>query len=256
MQRLFVFIFIFISFSAKSQVLVGPKAGPQLAWVKFSDRDLSNSYSRGLIPSYTFGGVLSVKSSNLFTFHTEVNYSRMGKAMTLKEGFPEIPVDKNRAIYHFIDIPIMLRTTWQQQPGLTYYLNIGPSINYWLGGKGRLHSGFYAEGGYEYKDYDISFYRDIAPEEVILIVEEPNRLQFGLNIGGGVLFEVSKKGRIMIDIRHFIGHTFLSEKGGDLGLPSYMEDLRTQSRNFAISAAYLYDIDPKAWRKGKSTMKK
>ena len=88
-----------------------------------------------------------------------------------------------------------------------------------------------------------------------LYVEEPNRLQMELNLGGGFIFDMSRGQKLMIDMRYAfgIGQTFLGTKeGGSFGLTGYHDNLESVNHVVSLSAAYLFEIDVRRMlKKGK-----
>lgn len=236
-------VFIGIYMPAWSQLLIGVKAGFQMSKIDYNDKDYYDEYEIGFKPGYNAGAVLNYKVSNTFSLHTELFYSSKGKV----EKKDQYNV-KNVVSYNYLDLPLMLRVSHHgkiKKLRVEYYFNTGPSFAYWLGGKGKLHSGELSE----YIDtnqlkYKIDFKE--ASHYDNLYVEEPNRLQMELNLGGGFIFDMARGQKLMIDMRYAfgIGQTFLGTKaGGDFGLIEYHDNLEGVNHVISLSAAYLYEID-------------
>lgn len=236
-------LFIGVSTPAWSQLLIGVKAGFQMAKIDYNDKDYYDDHRVAFKPGYNAGAVLNYKVSKAFSLHTELFFSSKGK-VEKKEQYSV----KNSVSYYYLDLPLMLRISQHgkiKQARVEYYFNTGPSFSYWLGGRGKLHSGELSE----YIDMnELSYKIDFkeASHYENLYVEEPNRLQMELNIGGGMIFDMARGQKLMVDLRYAfgIGQTFLGTKeGGDFGLIEYHDNLEGINHVISISAGYLFEID-------------
>lgn len=249
-----LFIFVVTGYFAEAQLLVGPKVGVQVSKVKFQDKEYRKSHKSKFRIGYNIGGVLNYRVNKTLSLHTELNYSTKGKIVEVEN--PEI---KNSAIYHYLDLPLLLRVSFDKKlkkETIQLYFNVGPNVGYWLGGKGKLQSGELIE----YIDSDELKYK-VRFEEAgrygeHLYVQEPNRLQLELSIGGGMLLNISRGRKLMLDVRYGfgIGHTFLGKKeGGDFGLYNYKDNFQAVNNVISLSAAYLFELNMlQILRKGKS----
>lgn len=237
---------------AWAQLLIGVKAGFQMSKVGYNDKEYYDEHKLSFKPGYNVGGVLNYKVSHTFSLHTELFFSSKGKVE--KKGQYDV---KNVVAYHYLDLPLMLRVSHHgkiKKQRVEYYFNTGPSFSYWLGGKGNIRSGELSE----YIDRDRFSYRidfNEAAGYENLYVEEPNRLQMELNLGGGFIFDMSRGQKLMIDMRYAfgIGQTFLGTKeGGSFGLTGYHDNLESVNHVVSLSAAYLFEIDVRRMlKKGK-----
>lgn len=241
----------------RAQLLVGPKAGVQFSRFTFADEDYNNEYTSSFKPGFNIGGVMEFKVKKPFSLHTEFFYSRKGKIIEEKEG-----TVRSEATYHHLDVPALLRLTFDKtikEVKFQYYFNIGPNFSYWMGGKGILQSPELYEKDYEQLDYKVRFIEDPDdPERQYgsnLYVIDANRLLANLEIGGGLMFDMGRKRKLMIDFRYGfgIGNSFLgTEKGGDFGLYEYAENFEAVNNVLSVSVAYLFDINVmQILRKGK-----
>ena len=257
MRVVFVFLFVLLYVPCYSQFLVGPKVGFQLSKVTYNDKEYSKLFSTTFKPGFNAGLVLNYKVNQTFSLHTELFYSQKGKVEKDKELD-----NKNVATYHYMDLPMLLRVSHHKKikkQNVELYFNVGPSFGYWLGGKGTMHSTEFIE----YTDTDKIKYK-IKFDEVDSygeseFVPNPNRLQIELNLGGGLVFDIASKGRLMVDFRYGfgIGHTYLGEKdGGDFGLVTYTDNFEAVNHVISISTAYLYEFNLfQALKKGKTIKK-
>jgi hypothetical protein len=86
-------------------------------------------------------------------------------------------------------------------------------------------------------------------------VEDANRLQLGLNLAAGAVFEPFGYQKIMFTIRYELGHSFLSRTSNGVFADTYHQDvLSSRNQGFRISLAYLVDLQVKDRKRGKSTI--
>jgi hypothetical protein len=137
-----------------------------------------------------------------------------------------------------------------------YYFVAGPNISYWLGGKGKFANTQYIMNGGEEFSYQIGFDERDANEGK-LYIQSPNRLQFGLDIGTGVMWPISRSQKIMVELKYGYGHTNMGQANSSaLGSRHYSDNMEASSHVISLSGAYLFDFNLRGWRKGKSTIKK
>lgn len=235
----------------QGQIRVGPKLGFQGGRAVFADEDYRQEFTSGFMPGPQAGVVLNYRVNSFYSLHTEMFFSQKGKKSTsIAEDEPEI---KNRAVYDYIDLPMLLRLSKHKnfkKYKLEYYINAGPAFNYWLGGRGTLHN----TELYEYYDsneanYKIQFNEPVEQYGDNLYVTDPNRLQMSLDFGGGVIFDLGTGQSIMVDVRNSfgIGKTYMGKRdSGDFGLFSYNDNFEAVNHVMGISVAYLFDIDMRA----------
>ena len=134
MIRYIVFFLLFIvTYSANAQqVRIGPKFGVQLSRPYYDNPEFYTAYTPQYGLGFSGGGVINVKASDHFSLHTELLYQRVAKNIEGTNGY-----EINRERYNYLSAPLLLRGT-MHLGRLEMYLNAGPSVNYWLGGKGFL----------------------------------------------------------------------------------------------------------------------
>jgi len=209
------------------------------------------------VPGFHVGGHLAFKVRNRFFLHTSLLYSTKGRVLNGKlDGLL-----KNSARYNYIDMPINYTVDFRGKIGKSkefkYFLGIGPNISYWLGGRGKLYNSELEEDNLGELSYKIKFNKsegEQAPDE--MRVEDPNRLQLGLNLMAGIVFEPWYKQRFMFSVRYELGHTYLAKSDGNF-LGTYFSDpLKSRNQGFRISLSYLVDLKTEERKKGKSTIDK
>jgi hypothetical protein len=248
---------LIINVAAFSQLLVGPEVGVNYSWSSFRDKDLKEVYKMSPVPGFQVGGHLAFKVRNRFFLHTSFLYSSKGRVLNGKlDGLL-----KNSARYNYIDMPINYTVDFRGKIGKSkefkYFLGIGPNISYWLGGKGKLYNSELEEDNRGELSYKVKFGKsdgEQAPDE--MRVESPNRLQLGLNLMAGIVFEPWYKQRFMFSVRYELGHTYLAKSDGNFLNTYFSDPLKSRNQGFRISIAYLVDLKTEERKKGKSTVDK
>jgi hypothetical protein len=249
-------VLIFLCEAASAQILIGPTAGPQISWVSFGDRDYKDTLKVKPHVGFHAGFNLSFRVRKRFFLHTSFIYSTKGATI---EGKLD-PFLKDKFKYNFIEIPILYTYEIKMHVGpnkeFKWYLGAGPNLSYWLGGKGTLSSSSLNEKYINEMPYDVVFAPKQGGEED-LFVNEPNRIQLGLNLSGGFVFEPMGYQKIMLTIRYEMGHSFLSDEMGIFYLDDeYYSVLRARNNGVRISLSYLVDLKTETRKKGKTTLKK
>lgn len=249
----FLLLFIIFSSPISAQFLIGPKVGFQLSKVAYEDEVYKEEHTTLFKPGFNAGVVLNYKVNATFSLHTELFYSRKGK-VEKKEMYGV----KNVAAYHYLDLPLMLRVSYHRKikkQNVEFYGNVGPSFCYWLGGKGTLTANELVEyTGSDKMKYKIKFEEGDSYGETLYLTGA-NRLQTELNLGGGVVVDMAKGQKLMVDFRYGfgLGNTFLGTKnGGNYGLMQYTDNFEGVNHVISLSVAYLFEFNLQAMlKKGK-----
>ncbi len=247
--------------SARAQVYIGPVAGGQISWTKFDKKDFYDSYDIKPVWGFHAGANISLKVRNRFFLHTSFLYSTKGRVV---EGKTDLFL-KNKVKYNFIEVPIVYAVDFRAKIGggkeFKYYFGVGPNISYWLGGKGKLYNSDLEENAdFASRDlhYRIVFRKDpdqFASDE--MNVAEPNRIQLGLNVATGFVFEPGNNKKILFMLRYELGHSFLSSTSNGTFRPTYYQDvMQSRNKGIRVSLSYLLDLQVEDRKKGKSTIKK
>lgn len=265
--KVFSLFALILSFSIKAnaQILIGPQVGGQINWMVFDDKDNKAFYKLKPMANFHVGASVSFRAQKRFFLQTSFLYSQKGKILETKN----ISSTRNETRFRYVDVPILytaeFKSTFGKEKVYKWYFGVGPTISYWLGGKGVLtNNPDLNENGVNPPNYDlhykIRFNKDsasVAANE--MNVREANRIQLGLNATAGLVFEPMGKHKIMINIRYAFGQSFLSRYGkGEFGLPGilyYEDNLRVRSRELVLSANYFIDLKTDQHKKGKSTSK-
>lgn len=245
---------------ATGQILVGPIAGPQVSWVSFDDKNNRNLYRQSPTIGYHAGFGLSFRVHKTFYLHTALLYSQKGKRFDGKSD----ELLKFTGRYRYIEMPMAYTVEIRRNVGKTkqykFYFGLGPNVSYWLGGKGTLENTQLSEILVNKIDYKIVYDKgapgDFADNE--MNVNDPNRLQLGLNFQGGLVLEPLGYQKILMSVRYELGHSFFSQTGrGEFNLTNeYTDDMHVWMQGFRLSFSYLIDLKTEESKKGKSTINK
>jgi hypothetical protein len=266
--RSFLFTTLIVSIlgcsDSHAQVLVGPVIGGQLGWVTFKEKENRNLYSSK--PGFTFnaGASVSFRMSKTVFLHTTLLYSQKNKNLSGNLD----PKFSNKAKLNFIDMPISFTKEVKMRFGKGKYYNLyfgaGPTVSYWLGGKGTLKNSELNENTINPPNYDLPYTITFEnnPEEIPLgklNVTDANRIQLGLNFTAGVVFEPMRAQRFMFTLRYELGHSYFSQNtDGDYGLAGvlfYEDDMQSRPQSAGASLFYFIDLKTEDRKKGKSTSK-
>lgn len=244
----------FISLPAYSQLLVGPEIGVNYSWTSLRDDDLNERFRMKPVPGFHAGGRVAFKVRNRFFLHASLLYATKGRIVTGKMD----PMLKSTSTYSYIDMPINYTVDFRGKlkgKEFKYFLGIGPNVSYWLGGKGKFFSSELEENNQDQISYKVKF--GSSEDEGAagrLSVSRANRLQLGLNLIAGTVFEPAYKQRIIFSVRYELGHSYLAKEDGELIDLYFEEPLKSRNTGFRISVAYLIDLKTEERKKGKSTI--
>lgn len=271
MKSTLTFITILVvSNVAFSQYWFGPKIGVSYIDHVYQDRTYErDSFDVEPNVNMQFGFALSYSATDRYSVYGEIVYERISKSLKDKPTNGETV--SATMTNHFISVPVMLRVTLGKVP-FHYFVNGGPSLRYWVGGKGTHDLASFEEflidenGDPLVVDYKVRFNsKNASPDDFsTAFVSEPNRLQFGLTLGGGVYFDLASGGRLMVDFRYTWVHSNMGTntnndvnliRGSPGDLDFYRENLEYYNNIATVGVAYLFGYNSDLKRKGKSTSK-
>lgn len=240
------------------QLYIGPKAGLQAFKPFFSSKEDTEDIRLHPKPGINLGIAAVVEVKENFALNFEFAYSQKGKKV--RGEFD--PVLKHDVTYNHIDIPLLFTRRFNARQGnraYQWYVNAGPNISYWINGSGSIsNSELKGEWSTERLDYEIVFDQPSFDADQSNI-NHPNRLQLGLNIGGGLIFKPGRNNILMVDFRLEMGSTFVGKKDSSVEFPyqlfAYSDNLRAVNGGLKASVAYLFDMNLSQRKKGKSTKK-
>src|SRR5262245_23241446 len=133
-------LFVCLGTASAQIIRAGIKAGPQLSWVTMDDQAFKSEFNVEPVVGFHAGGVVQFKVMDRYFLNTEYIYSQKGKTVTSKID----PNLNDKVVYHHIDVPILFAMHFKAKLSDTrqfkWYINAGPNISYWLGGKGEVNS--------------------------------------------------------------------------------------------------------------------
>ena len=234
---------------AYGQFYIGPKLGFQAYKSTFNFKEDGDIFDQKWKAGYQIGGTYDMPLTNIFNFAVELYFSKKGKKTTITDAGLT-----NDANYYFIEMPILLRFkfTGGQSPAgiINWHVDIGPKISYWLGGNGTI------QGLGPTLEYKIKFGEPGGVTSFnTMYISKANRWQWGLNFGGGIEYPVVKQQKVYGDLRIGINSTNLAEFNGEAQLPvlGFADSMDVRFLEIALSVGYVFEIDYKQTRKGKST---
>lgn len=261
MRSFFVAFLLLIATSAFSQYWFGPKAGIIYNDHIFQERAYKDTFDISNNLNFQGGFAFAYTATDTYSAYGEIVYERVG--FSLRDKQTNGNLQKVDMTNHFISVPVMFRVTLGKGY-LKYYANGGPRLSFWLGGEGEHDLDESDEPAVFGRDEDgnalpypfkVTFNSSKRDEDQRDFVDQPNRLQFGLALGGGVLYDLPNGSRIMIDFRLTWSHSNMAQNSEDDELQ--FSDYRLNweySRNYAgISIGYLIGYNADLKRKGGST---
>jgi len=272
MKKLILSICLLVLFNSvvQGQYWFGPKIGVSYIDHVYQDQTYERD-SFNVDPDFNFQGGLafSYSASDMYAVYAELLYERVNKKLRDKQTDGELV--RAEMTNHFISVPIMLRITLGKVP-FHYYINGGPRLAYWVGGKGTHDLAAFDEfppvadedGNALPVDYTLKFNSSNASpgDFSTAFVARPNRVQFGLTVGGGMYFDIQGGGRLQVDFRYTWQHSNMAEntsddinliRGSSGDLDFYRENMEYYHNFATIGVAYLFSYDSNLRRKGRST---
>lgn len=217
--------------------------------VSFEDKDDRDIYDSKPKLGYRLGAYIAFPLENNFSWSTELYYSKKGRKLETNSYI-------NDADYNFIEASVLLRKSYPTKilDNLKgkWFFNIGPNINYWLGGSGLIDDNVDLE-------YEVVFDENKAGGDLENnYIVEGNRWLFGLDFGIGMEAPILKTQSVQVEMRFTLGQTFLGTKDGSIPVNEFQIDdnLRSNYRVISFTIRYGFDVDLMSSRKGKSTIKR
>jgi Outer membrane protein beta-barrel domain len=281
MKNTFSGLLLLVSLSAfaQDQLYIGPSLGARLSTVTFFEDRAKNDFKS--LPAFGFdlGLMVERRIKGRFCLNAQLIYSQKGKIVKgtsnavfdINSQAPD-PLYQNKQTNRYIELPIYFNLEFKNNVGKSegmagtlksykWFIGGGPTISYWLGGKGKLQSSNVKED-LQMKNmaYKINFRSDSIQnltDITKMYVTNPNRLQFAINITGGIALEPVGFQKIVIAAHLELGQTFMS-KGNSGYFPGSKVDhdeLKAKYHSLRFSVSYLFDTKIEKSKQGKSTIK-
>ncbi len=263
-------ILLLVSGAVQAQYWIGPKFGYHLTLNDYQDPEYKKDYRITKDHDFEAGIVVTYTATERYAVHGELYYEQVGNRVRNKENFY---VD-SQSTFRYLSFPILLRVSMGHTP-VHWYLNGGPKLSLWLGGKGYLE---YSDDesinidGIERIDYKIGFDPSKADgiSNGVFLVNEPNRIQYSLTVGGGFYLDLANGARVMVDGRFNWGHSnmgfnlgvdedgaskaILVGSANNIPVAGYQENYEYSHTNLSVSVAYMFEYNTQLKRKGGSTV--
>ncbi len=230
----------------------GFKAGGGIGWAGFGDKDQKDTFSTKPVTNFSAGFQIGFPLKNDFQLKLEGGYSREGRRILFNDK-----VWDNRTRYNFLEAQMLLQRKFkfylEKNVPSEFFFSIGPDINYWLNSNGAIVVNRNRPGA----KYDVVFDETPTSDFNKMYYNDMNRWLFGLVLGVGFKAPLRKNSAISTDLRFVSGHTFLGKRNS-----SYIEILGFEDTQFTnlkslnLVFTYLWEVDVKESRKGKSTLNK
>lgn len=245
---------------SSAQLRVGPTVGSSVNYLKFAETDDSPFYSSKVTSGYHGGLAVNYRVNDRYSLHTEWLYLYRQKDVAFNRNNI---MAKDQASLHYLAIPILYRVSFHSEIKKSHqewYLNAGPALHYWMGGKGKLYTNEYAPFLQEGRmDYDVKFGAPAGYGNAEYI-EPANRWQMAIYAGGGLIFDLGFGKHIWFDARTSLGAArsfFSNDAKGDYGLQLYKDNLQSSVVSYSLSIGYFQDINIlSTLKKGKVVTKK
>lgn len=227
---------------AQAQVQIGPKVGLNVSTMDLGDSEEKEEKSIGSTLGLNIGVAANIKFSDAFSFAPELSFSQRGygnlkySTFEIYEGTDVTVEYKTEESFRasYMELPLLFRGTFGG--AVKGYVNAGPSLGYWLGGRYKGEgSGETPDGTLPFTfDLDVKFvdeYKEYVTEEFVEVSkEDANRLQIGAAIGGGVILPVAGKS-LLVDARYTLAFNDIYNN-----MP---EKEKARNKGFALSLIYL-----------------
>lgn len=240
------------SFATNAQKFsLGLKAGIGATYTNFNDQ--RDTLKSGIKPGFSVGGFIIFPMKNNTSFIAEGGFTKQGRKW---EYTPN--KDKWSSTHNFWEMSMALRKTYKLRLKndiySTWFINIGPNVNYWINGKAKMVPYFGIN-----QHYTMAFDGKQGYSYTKISIKDENRWLFGINVGIGTTFTTLKNQKIVTELRMTWGQTYLGKRhseslGGTPGINDEMS-LQCNLKTLNISVGYIFDRDLQKGKMGKSTKK-
>lgn len=247
-----IMVATFFHSASAQEFALGLKAGPLFSWSVYGDQDDALEFDSKATPGFYAAGIISFPLKNNYSCILEGGFSQHGRSIRFNEGN-----GKNTATYSFTDAVLLLRKGFAIRLGKdvpsSVYFNIGPHINYWLSGKGRIGT----------VENDGAAYTVVFDQEPDLgqfdkmYLNNINRWMFGLDLGVGLEAPITKTQHLQVELRFTSGHTFYGQRNSaTYSWVEFEDNLRANEKVLSLTASYTFGFNIQESKKGKSTRDK
>jgi hypothetical protein len=266
MIRRLILILFAIPNLAISQLYIGPSFAGRVSTVSFFETRNKADFNARPGLGFDAGLMVSRRMKEKYILNAQLLYSHKTKLVVGESD----PLYKNKLVGRYLELPIAYTLEFKRNMGETHaglsktykwFVGAGPTVSYWMGGKGKLQSSELKEVFIDHLDYKVTFNKnnnELTSENAgnTLNVTDPKRFQFSLNFTGGVALEPVGFQKIVIAAHLEIGQTFFSEEnlGFFPGSEVDFDPQRSRFHSLRFSVGYLFDTQIEKRKRGKSTI--
>ncbi len=179
---------VLASAGVMAQAQFGARAGFNVTTVS-QDTDFGDA-EEPWRPGFNIGLASQFRMSEIFAIAPELIYTQQGYLVEYATG------GERNVRFDYLKLPVLFRLTFGDI--LKGYINAGPSLGYFLGGK------FREEGRLNLDPIDEKIVFGVEGDEEWDL--DANRLELGLGFGGGIMLD-TEAGSFLIDLRYTRGFT-------------------------------------------------
>ncbi len=231
---LFISIFLLTLPMARAQVLIGIQGGLSVPDLSGGNNEVSQGYTSRLAPN--FGLTFEFAMTNNFSIEPQINFDGQGGQRNGFQPIASLPPPYNYAnfnnmsILNYIEIPVLAKYIYRLN-NIALDINGGPFVGFLLNATEKTSgtSSIYipnGDGGYIQGPSE-SFDANSSVKSSI------NEVNFGIAGGVGLIFPVTPKASVSLDVRGLYGLT---------NIQKYAQDGTSHTGNLIISVGYCYDI--------------
>jgi hypothetical protein len=213
MKKLILVVCVSLGLSTQSsaQFTLLPKAGIALSNVGFDPDEAIDGLK--IRPGFVLGLGVNVPQTPVLSFQTELLYVSKGFAAE-EDGL--VDYDGHVSL-NYLEVPLLAKASFGTKQ-LGVYGNGGLSFGYLLGGRVKGEFDILNVGD----DIDEALEFTNSPNQLTLHEIDANRIDVGLNLGGGINF-LAGATPLFVDLRY------------NLGLIDYDQDQTSKNRTFTIT---------------------
>jgi opacity protein-like surface antigen len=232
-QIILLLLSTFFATTAVAQTTIGVVAGVSASRPSYRSSDFREYHSAGVGPGYAVGVHLQFDIIDRIGLVFEPAWSVKG--WKVNSRLSDYAWD--RINMHMIDLPALVRFNGGRKH-YRYYLNAGPELNFWLGGRGEVGIADQNQGVTNVYPYRLNFggYR---PDMTYMNMMDANRVQISFVAGAGIQFELKENRFAGLDVRYAFGNTFFgANPGGEIPMLGVTENFEAGLNVLSLRATY------------------
>ena len=217
----------------QAQTELGFKAGMLLSKPAIHSPSYREFRRTEFSPGYAVGGHVKFDIIGRLSLAFEPTWSVKG--WRVESGLSDYTW--NQLHMHMIDLPALARFSGGERH-FRYYLTMGPEMNFWLGGSGKVGLDDQNQGVTNIYAYKLNFSAPVFTPDVMNMFPA-ERVQISFLIGSGIQFEIVENRFLSVEIRYSMGNSFFGlNPGGTIPVLGISENFEARLNTIAISAIY------------------